>query len=152
MRTAIDFSPLWRTSIGFDRMLDLLEEVANFEPADHFPPYDIEKTGEDAYRITLAVAGFSPDELTITAQSNMLVVAGKKAAAQDGEFLYRGIASRAFERQFRLADFVKVAGARLENGLLTVDLVREVPEAMKPRRIAIASGARANAVTSQKAA
>lgn len=152
MRTTIDFSPLWRTGIGFDRMLDLLDNVASFEPSDHYPPYNIEKTGEDAYRVTLAVAGFAPDELTVTAQPNLLLVAGRKAEGQAGEFLHHGIATRPFERQFRLADYVKVASARLENGLLTVDLVREVPEAMKPRRIEITSGGDARAIERKKAA
>lgn len=152
MRTTIDFSPLWRSSIGFDRMLNLLDEAARLEPADNYPPYDIEKTGEDAYRITLAVAGFAPSELAVTAQPNLLVVSGKKAEAWSRQLLHQGIAARAFERQFRLADFVQVAGANLEQGLLMIDLVREVPEAMKPRRIEIASGNEPRAVESRQAA
>jgi molecular chaperone IbpA len=152
MRTTIDFSPLWRSSIGFDRMLDLLDEVTRVEPADNYPPYDIEKTGDNAYRLTLAVAGFAPTELTVTAQPNLLVVSGNKAGAEDRQLLHRGIATRAFERQFRLADFVKVVGARLEQGLLMIELAREVPEAMKPRRIAIANGNEPQAIEHQQAA
>ena len=152
MRTTIDFSPLWRSSIGFDRMLNLLDEATRFEPADNYPPSDIEKTGENAYRLTLAVAGFAPSELTVTAQPNLLVVSGHKADGQSRELLHQGIAARAFERQFQLAEFVKVVGASLEQGLLTIDLVREVPEAMKPRRIAIASGSAPRAIESRRAA
>lgn len=152
MRTTIDFSPLWRSSIGFDRMLNLLDEVTRVESADNYPPYDIEKTGDNAYRLTLAVAGFAPTELTVTAQPNLLVVSGNKAGAEDRQLLHRGIATRAFERQFRLADFVKVVGARLEQGLLMIELAREVPEAMKPRRIAIANGNEPQAIEHQQAA
>ena len=150
--TTMDFSPLWRSSIGFDRMFDLLDEVARFEPADKYPPYNIEKTGEDAYRITLAVAGFTPDELTITAHPNLLVVTGRKADGPTGQYLYQGIAARAFERQFTLADHVEVAGASRKQGLLMIDLVREVPEAMKPRRILIAGGSEPKAIESSQAA
>ncbi|MDQ4062141.1 MAG: Hsp20 family protein [Pseudomonadota bacterium] len=139
MRT-FDFAPLSRSSVGFDRLFDLLEDTLRFEPEDHFPPYNIERTGEDVYRIVLAVAGYTPDEITITAQQNMLTVAGRKAEKQGGEFFHRGISGRAFERRFSLADHVKVTNAGLENGLLVIELVREVPEAMKPRRIEIGSG------------
>ncbi len=152
MRTMIDFAPLWRSSVGFDRMLDLLDEAIRLEPAGNYPPYNIEKTGEDRYRITLAVAGFAPEELTVTAQPNLLVIAGKKGESRDGQLLYQGIAGRAFQRQFNLADDVKVTGANLENGLLTVNLVREVPEAMKPRRIEIANGHQPQAIESKAAA
>jgi molecular chaperone IbpA len=152
MRTTIDFSPLWRSSIGFDRMLNLLDEVTRFEPADNSPPYNIEKTGEDAYRITIAVAGFTPDELTLTAQPNLLVVSGDKADSEAHRYLHRGIAARTFERQFQLAEFVKVVGARLDQGLLMIDLVREVTEAMKPRRIEIANGNEARVIESREAA
>ena len=138
---AFDFAPLSRSSIGFDRLFDLLEDTYRFEPEDHYPPYNIERTGEDAYRIVLAVAGFRPDEIAITAQQNMLTIAGRKSETPGGEYFYRGISGRPFERRFSLADHVKVTGASLENGLLVVDLVREVPEAMKPRRIEIGSGA-----------
>jgi molecular chaperone IbpA len=142
MNTMFDFAPLSRSAIGFDRLFDMLNQAMQFEPADNYPPYNIEKIGDVAYRITLAVAGYSPDELSVTSQPNLLVVFGRKGeAAQDGgQYLYHGIAGRAFERRFNLADYVKVTGAWLENGLLVVDLAREVPEAMKPRRIEIASG------------
>lgn len=152
MRTTIDFSPLWRSSIGFDRMLKLLDGASHGELADNYPPYNIEKTGEDSYRITLAVAGFNLSELNLVAQPNLLVVAGNKANAKDGHFLHQGIAARSFSRQFRLADFVKVAGARLEQGQLVVDLVREVPEAMKPHRIEIASSGKPEMVERRLAA
>jgi molecular chaperone IbpA len=118
----------------------------------NYPPYNIEKTGEETYRISLAVAGFTPDDLAITAQPNLLVVAGKKGEGQGGQLLYQGIAARAFQRQFGLADDVKAVGASLENGLLTIDLVREVPEAMKPRRIEIANSNQSKAIESKQAA
>lgn len=133
-----DFSPLYRSTVGFDRLFDMLDNAMRFEPGDNWPPYDIAKTGEDAYRITMAVAGFTPDELNITVQPNMLVVTGQKAEAEDGvQHLHRGIAQRSFRRTFELADYVKVTGASLEHGLLTIELAREVPEAMKPRRIEV---------------
>jgi molecular chaperone IbpA len=135
----IDFAPLSRATIGFDRLFDMLDNVMQFEPADNYPPYNIEKTGEDAYRISLAVAGFTPDELSITSEPNQLIVAGKKIQTGNGAYLYQGIAGRSFQRQFSLADYVKVVGANLTNGMLAIDLVREVPEAMKPRRIEIAN-------------
>jgi molecular chaperone IbpA len=139
MRTNLDFSPLFRSSIGFERMLNALEAASRIETIDNWPPYDIVKTGEDDYRIAMAVAGFSQDELTITQEQNMLFVAGQKANGEDGQYLHRGIAGRSFQRRFELADHVKVIGANLANGLLTVDLKLEVPEEMKPRRIEIAS-------------
>jgi molecular chaperone IbpA len=135
----MDLAPLSRSSIGFDRLFDLLENATQLEPVENYPPYNIEKTGDDAYRITLAVAGFTPEDLSITSQPNQLVVAGKKAQNGNGEYLYQGIVGRAFQRQFSLADYVKVSGASLNNGMLAIDLVREVPEAMKPRRIEISS-------------
>jgi molecular chaperone IbpA len=136
----IDFAPLSRATIGFDRLFDMLDNAMQFEQADNYPPYNIEKTGEDAYRITLAVAGFTPDELSITSEPNQLIVAGKKAQTiGNGEYLYQGIAGRPFRRQFSLADYVKVVSANLTNGILAIDLVRDVPEAMKPRRIEIAN-------------
>ncbi|GAA4824752.1 Hsp20 family protein [Sphingosinicella ginsenosidimutans] len=138
MMRGFDLSPYRRATVGFDRLFDFLEN-ANRAEQDNFPPFDIEKLGDDSYRITLAVAGFKPDELEITAQQNMLVIAGRKAESRnrDGNFLHVGIATRAFERRFELADFVRVTGADLADGLLAIDLVREVPEAMKPRKIAI---------------
>jgi molecular chaperone IbpA len=138
-----DFSPLFRSTIGFDRLASLLESVASAdEQAYSYPPYNIEKTGEDAYRITLAVAGFGEDELVIEQREQTLVVSGQKKGSANGEtYLHRGIAARSFSRQFELADHVKVTGASLDNGLLHVDLVREIPEAMKPRKIDIKRGA-----------
>jgi molecular chaperone IbpA len=140
MRTFdLDFAPLYRLAIGFDRMMDLLQDALESEPSDNYPPYNIEKTGEDTYRITFAVAGFGLDDLSVTQEQNTLVVAGKKPDGDGKTYLHQGIAGRAFLRRFGLADFVKVTGAHLENGLLSVDLVREMPEEMKPRRIAIES-------------
>ena len=137
MRTNLDFSPLFRSSIGFDRMLNALEAASRVETIDNWPPYDIVKTGEDDYRIAMAVAGFSQDELAITQEQNMLIVSGQKANPENVEYLHRGIAGRSFQRRFELADHVKVVGAGLVNGLLTVDLKREIPEEMKPRQIEI---------------
>jgi len=154
MRT-FDLTPLYRSTVGFDRLFSLLDQAAGVDGAvPGYPPYNIERTGENAYRITMAVAGFSDQELQIESRQNALTVKGEKKVdeAQAGEVLYRGIAGRSFERRFQLADHVEVRGATLENGLLHVDLVREIPEAMKPRQIAITS-ANANAKTiEQKAA
>lgn len=134
-----DLSPLFRSTIGFDRMSRLLDAAMRAdESAPSYPPYNIEVMGEDAYRITMAVAGFGENDISITAQENSLVISGKLAKSEEErKFLYRGIAGRAFERRFELADHIKVAGASLQNGLLHVELVREVPEAMKPRSIKI---------------
>jgi molecular chaperone IbpA len=133
-----DFTPYRRSTVGFDRLFDLLENSARANGNDNYPPFNIERRGEDAYRITLAVAGFKPGDLEITAQQNLLVVQGKKAEENDnGQFLHLGIAQRGFERRFELADFVRVDNANLEDGLLTIDLVREVPEAMKPKKVSI---------------
>ena len=139
MRTSFDFSPLYRTSIGFDRVFDLLENATGVEAIDNWPPYDIAKTGDDTYRITMAVAGFAQDEFEISAQPNLLIVTAQKGGEASGEYLHRGIATRSFTRRFELADHVKVTGATLVNGLLIIELKRELPEAMKPRRIAISS-------------
>jgi len=139
MRT-FDFAPLWRSTIGFDRFFDLINETQHLE-IDNYPPYDVLRTGEDSYRIRLAVAGFSPDEITITAQQGKLTIAGRKMEpASKAELLYQGISARPFERHFNLDDHVEVQGASFENGLLQVDLVRRIPEAMKPRKIAIRAG------------
>jgi molecular chaperone IbpA len=147
MRT-LDFSPLFRSTVGFDHMMRLLDEAARHDQtSDGYPPYNIETTGEDAYRITLAVAGFRPDELSIVDHQGTLTVAGQKAGGDDAQYLYRGIAKRSFQRQFSLAEHIKVTGARLENGLLRIELVREVPEEMRPRRIEIGA---ADAVPSLK--
>jgi len=134
-----DFTPYRRSTVGFDRLFDLLENTArNAASGDNYPPFNIEKRGEDEYRITLAVAGFRPDDLDITAQQNLLTVQGRKRDdAPEGEMLHVGIANRGFERRFELADYVRVANADLADGLLIVDLVREVPDAMKPKKIAL---------------
>ncbi|MEM1399419.1 MAG: Hsp20 family protein [Pseudomonadota bacterium] len=142
----VDLSPLFRYSVGFDRLDRLMENALKAESVGPtYPPYNIEKTGDDTYRVTLAVAGFGESDLDITVKENSLTVSGKiDRAANDsaGEFLHRGIAGRAFERHFQIADHIVVTGASLENGLLHVDLVREVPEALKPRRIEIAGSGR----------
>ena len=136
-----DFSPLFRSTIGFDRLSRLMESALSYEDTG-YPPYNIEKTGNDSYRITMAVAGFAADDVTITVQENALVVTGKQKGNGDAQrYLHRGIAGRSFERRFQLADFIKVTGAALENGLLHVELAREVPEAMKPRTIKVESRA-----------
>lgn len=133
-----DFTPYRRTMVGFDRLFDLLENQGRFNAGDNYPPFNIERRGEDAYRITLAVAGFKPAEIDITAQQNLLVIQGKKSDdTSAGQFLHVGIAQRGFERRFELADYVRVDGANLEDGMLTIDLVREVPETMKPKKIAV---------------
>ncbi|WP_239805621.1 Hsp20 family protein [Croceicoccus hydrothermalis] len=133
-----DFSPYRRTTVGFDRLFDLLENNGRQSSGDNYPPFNIERRSEDSYRITLAVAGFRRDDIEITAQQNLLTVAGKKAEDADtGEFLHVGIAQRGFERRFELADFVLVKNAQMRDGLLVIDLEREVPEAMKPKKIAI---------------
>ncbi|MGV3731053.1 MAG: Hsp20 family protein [Sphingopyxis sp.] len=138
MRNSFDWTPYRRSTVGFDRLFDFLETGAS--GAENYPPFDIEKIADDHFRITVAVAGFKSDEIDITAQQNMLTVSGRKAPVAEGEgrqLLYSGIATRAFERRFQLADFVRVQSADLADGLLTIDLVREVPEAMKPHKIAI---------------
>ena len=135
----IDFTPYRRSTIGFDRLFDLLESGTRTAPSENYPPFNLERVAEDRYRITLAVAGFRSDELDITAQQNLLVVSGKKADTQDtaAQMLHLGIAHRSFERRFELADFIRVADADLNDGLLVINLVREVPEAMKPKKVAI---------------
>jgi molecular chaperone IbpA len=150
-----DFSPLFRSTVGFDRLTRLVDAATRLdESAPAYPPYNIEKTGEDAYRISMAVAGFADDEIEITAQDNTLVISGKpKKAEEERKFLHRGIAGRAFERRFELAEFIEVKGASLENGLLHVELVRVVPEAMKPRTIKVEARApKAQPVLEGKAA
>ena len=149
MRT-FDLAPLYRSTVGFDRLAAILDQVTSADVAQNtYPPYNIEKTGENAYRITLAVAGFGDDELSIEAKDGQLVVSGRKAETEEkATVLHRGIATRAFERRFQLADHVRAVDAVTENGLLHVDLVREVPEALKPRKIEISS---ARAIESQVA-
>ena len=134
----MDFTPYRRSTVGFDRLFDLMERQARSAGGDNYPPFNIERKGEDEYRITLALAGFRATDLDITAQQNLLTVKGhKRDEAVDGEMLHVGIANRGFERRFELADYVRVANADLADGLLVIDLVREVPEAMKPKKIAI---------------
>ena len=136
---SVDLTPLLRATIGFDRMMNLLDAQTRLDQGDGYPPYNIEKIGGDDYRITMAAAGFSEDDLDVTVKENSLTIKGKKADAEQDKvkYLYRGIATRSFERRFELADHIKVTGARLESGFLSLDLVREVPEAMKPRSIKI---------------
>jgi molecular chaperone IbpA len=140
----VDFTPLYRSTVGFDRLFSILDQINTIEaPSQSYPPYNIEKTGESAYRISIAVAGFAETDLNIESKENVLTVRGEKAASEDatqGEVLFQGIAARAFERRFQLADYVSVTGASLENGLLHIDLVREVPETMKPKLIPISNG------------
>lgn len=137
MRT-MNVDPFWRTTIGFDRLFDLMDQSLRFEPEDNYPPCNIVRTGENAYRISLAAAGFRPEQINVTVTQNTLIVTGKVDGSKtEGEYLYRGIAGRPFERRFNLADYVQVKGASFEDGLLQIDLVRELPEAMKPRRIDI---------------
>ena len=141
---SFDLTPFYRSTVGFDRLFSLLDQAPG-ESATGYPPYNIERTGENNFRISVAVSGFSQNEISIVAKENTLTIKGEKVANENGsgnsEVLYRGIASRAFERQFQLADFVQVKNASLENGLLHVDLVREIPEAKKPRNIPIGAGA-----------
>jgi molecular chaperone IbpA len=149
MRTALDFSPLYRSTVGFDRLFNLLDSTVGAADATsaNWPPYNIERLGDDQYRITMAVAGFTPDEIDLVQQENALLVAGRKHPEPEGvQVLHRGIATRSFRQTFNLADYVKVSGASLDNGLLTIELRREVPEAMKPRRIEIAAGGEAKTI------
>ena len=151
---SFDLTPLYRSTVGFDRLFSLLDQV-NGDGAPGYPPYNIERTGENDFRITVAVSGFSQDDISIVAKENTLTIKGEKVANENSkpsEVLYRGIASRAFERTFQLADFVQVKNASLENGLLHVDLVREIPEAKKPRSIPISGGDKAPQVVDGSAA
>ena len=142
MRT-YDFASLWRSTIGFDRLFDLAE-TAQRASEDNYPPYNIERLAEDRYQISLAVAGFSPEDIIITAEQNVVTVEGSKSDKTERGFLYRGISHRNFMRQFSLAEYVQVKSAAFDNGLLTIELVREIPEAMKPRRIAIGAASAGN--------
>lgn len=138
----VDFSPLYRSTVGFDRLFTMLDSLAQPEGGQSYPPYNIERTGEDSYRISMAVAGFSDDEISIEAHRNVLTIKGERkdeANGEGSEVLYRGIAARAFERRFQLADHVDVVGAALKNGLLHIDLKRNIPEELKPRKIAISA-------------
>lgn len=140
MRT-LNLDPFWRTSIGFDRLFDLVDESLRYQPEDNYPPCNITRTGENTYRISLAVAGFKPEQIGVTVNQNVLIVTGSADEKQgEGEYLYRGIAGRSFERRFNLADYIVVKGASLDEGLLQIELELELPEAMKPRRIDIKTG------------
>ena len=140
MRSAFDFAPFRRSTVGFDRLFDMLENSNLRQAQENYPPFDLIKKGENDYCIELAVAGFKPDEIDITAQQNVLIVSGRKSdetGEKGSDYIYRGIANRSFERRFALADHIQVRGADLKDGLLSIDLVREIPEAMKPRKIDI---------------
>jgi molecular chaperone IbpA len=141
MRT-FDFSPFSRSTVGFENIFDRLNNMQPPEKTEGFPAYDIARTGDDAFRITLAVAGFAPGDLSITAQQNLLLVTGRKSPEGQREYLHRGISDRAFERRFDLADYIEVHKASYDNGLLTIDLIRRIPEAMKPRRVEIGSSSK----------
>lgn len=139
--TTFDFAPLWRSTVGFDRLFDMLaDDSLRAGGEQNYPPYNIQRTGEDSYEITLAVAGFRPEEIAVGVEHNVLTVEGRKTEKNEQHYLYQGISARAFRRQFNLADYVEVTGATLENGMLQIHLVREIPEAMKPRRIEIKTG------------
>jgi molecular chaperone IbpA len=149
MRSAFDFAPFRRSTVGFDRLFDMLENNSFSQGQENYPPFDLIKLGDNDYRIELAVAGFKPDEIDITAQQNVLLVTGRKKDEGDGKgdnYVYRGIATRSFERRFALADHIQVRGADMKDGLLAIELVREIPEAMKPRKIDIGGGAERSAI------
>lgn len=139
MRTNYDFTPFRRSTVGFDRLFDLLENGLNSQMTDSYPPFDLVRDGDNRYRITMAVVGFRSDEVDVTAHQNMLIVAGRKKERDESRYIHRGIAVRDFERRFGLADYVQVRNASLEDGMLSIELVREIPEAVKPRKIAIGS-------------
>jgi molecular chaperone IbpA len=150
MRTSYDFTPFWRSSIGFDRLVDLLD-AAQQQTEGHYPPYNIERLADDRYQISLALAGFRPDEINVTAEQNVLTIEGRKTD-EKRQYLYQGISERQFRRQFNLADYVQVRNASFDNGLLRVELVREIPEAMKPRRIAISGASNVQQLDAKAAA
>jgi molecular chaperone IbpA len=152
MRTTFDFAPLWRSTIGFDHLAGLVDSALRQASDDNYPPYNIERSGEDHYRITLAVAGFGADDITVTAEQNALTIEGRKPEKPASEYLFQGIAARPFRRVFNLADYVQVKEAAFRDGLLIIDLVREVPEAMKPRRIQIAGATGSSPQIEQKKA
>ena len=149
MRTTLDFAPLWRSTIGFDHVADLVDSALRRSNDDNYPPYNIERSGEDHYRISLAVAGFGVNDITVTAEQTALTIEGSKPEGNAREYLYHGIGYRPFRRVFNLADYVQVKQASLQDGLLVIDLVREVPEALKPRRIEIGA---AEQITHKQAA
>ena len=144
MRSTFDFAPYRRSTVGFDRLFDMLENSSFGNGGENYPPFDLIKTGENDYRIELAVAGFKPDEIDVTAHQNVLLVSGRKneeSEQRGDDYIYRGIANRSFERRFALADHIQVRGADLKDGLLAIELVREIPEAMKPKKIEIGGSA-----------
>ena len=151
MRSGIDFSPFRRSTVGFDRLFDLLESNIPTQTGENYPPFDLIREGDDRYRITLAVAGFRPDEIDITAQQNLLIVSGRKKDEEDGRYIHRGIATRAFERRFGLADFVQVKNAEMRDGMLSIELVREIPEEMRPRKIEIGGSEIAQQIEGKRA-
>jgi molecular chaperone IbpA len=155
MRSAFDFAPFRRSSVGFDRLFDMIENNSLGQAQENYPPFDLIRKGENDYCIELAVAGFKRDEIDITAQQNVLIVTGKKKEESEengSDYIYRGIATRSFERRFALADHIQVKGADMKDGMLSIDLVREIPEAMKPRTIAISSGKNVSQQIEAKAA
>jgi molecular chaperone IbpA len=149
MRTTLDFAPLWRSTIGFDHVADLVDSALRQSNEDNYPPYNVERSSEDHYRVSLAMAGYGVDDITVTAEQNALTIEGKRPEGNERGYLYQGIAARPFRRVFKLADYVQVKQASFQNGLLVIDLVREVPESMKPRRIEIAA---AEQITHKQAA
>ena len=153
MRSAFDFAPFRRSTVGFDRLFDMLESNSAGQAQENYPPFDLIKLGDNDYRIELAVAGFKPEEIDITAQQNVLVVSGRKSEESEqkgSDYVYRGIANRSFERRFALADHIQIKGADLKDGLLAIELVREIPDAMKPRKIEIGTG-RQQTIEAEKA-
>jgi molecular chaperone IbpA len=153
MRSAFDFAPFRRSTVGFDRLFDMLENSSAGQAQENYPPFDLIKLGDNDYRIELAVAGFRSDEIDITAQQNVLVVSGKKREESEdkgSDYIYRGIATRSFERRFALADHIQVRGADLKDGLLSIELVREIPEAMKPRKINIGGSEQSEQIASRQ--
>jgi molecular chaperone IbpA len=152
MNTMLDLAPLWRSGIGFDHLFDVLGQAMNTDNSAKYPPYDIERTGEDAYRLTLAVPGWTPNEITVTTEPDVLVISGEKTESEGTQYLYRGIPWVAFEQRFNLADYVQVRDARMADGLLVIDLMRELPEALTPRRIEIANSNEPQALEQKQAA
>lgn len=153
MRSAFDFSPYRRSTVGFDRLFDMIENSEGAQTQENYPPFDLIKLTDNDYRIVLAVAGFKSDEIDITAQQNVLIVSGRKneeSEERGKDYIYRGIANRSFERRFALADHIQVRGADLKDGLLAIELVREIPESMKPRKIDIGSGAKGGSAIGQR--
>lgn len=150
--TDLDLAPLWRSTVGFDRLFDLIEDSARWTEGENYPPYNIERSDEDHYRITLALAGFTPAEIALTAEQNVLKIEGRKSEKTEHAYLFKGISSRPFRRVFNLADYVQVKQASFDNGMLTIDLVRELPEAMKPRTIPISAGADSPSIEQKQAA